>query len=123
MFKAPFHAAIEQGHAAVIDLLIEVCSNIDGRNEDGFTPLNATAYLGHAAIADQLISARCNIDIQNECDGSTSFYMAADQGHENVIKKLLVAQCNVNLQAKNGATPLHIDSQARDQSKCDWKTE
>ena len=103
----PLHAATEQGHAAVTELLIEARSNLDVRTEDGFMPLNTAAHLWHA-IADQLISARCNIDIQNECDGSTSLHMAANQGHATVIKKLLVAQCTVDLQAKNGATPLYV---------------
>ncbi len=58
----PVYCAAQNGHATVMELLIDARCDIDVQTNAGSTPLYIAAQKGHAAVKKQLIVGHCNIE-------------------------------------------------------------
>lgn len=95
------HAACEYGHDIVVaQLLSHNHLNIDGRNNDGFTPLLLAIIGYHPAIVEALISFDANVNLHG-VDNETPLYLAVKRDSASLVKVLLAADAAV------GLTPNH----------------
>ncbi|KAI1356915.1 hypothetical protein F5Y01DRAFT_301082 [Xylaria sp. FL0043] len=117
----PLSYAAEEGHEAIVKLLLEAKANPNLQNkfaeanpnlQDQFdqTPLSYAAEKGHEAIVKLLLEAKANPNLQNELGRTplsrTPLLYAITKEHEAIVKLLLAAGANPDLQDKWGETPL-----------------
>jgi Ankyrin repeats (3 copies) len=83
--------ASQQGHEAVVKLLLDSRADIDIDSKDRYdrTALSLAAQQGHEAMVKLLLDSKADIDIDSKDDeGRTALSWAAQQGHEAVVKLL-----------------------------------
>jgi hypothetical protein len=88
--KTPLHAAAENGHAEMIQLLLSKGADVNARTASGYTPLHLAAKNGHGLCARILLDAGANVNAQSD-NGETPLYLAAGNGHGEMVQ-LLVAR-------------------------------
>eukprot|EP01051_Picozoa_sp_SAG22_P012073 SAG22_NODE_1224_length_5119_cov_2.362550_3_plen_129_part_00 len=76
----PLFIAAQNGHLAVVKLLLDRGATIDQADNAGATPLHAAADIGHEAIAKLLLARGADRTVRFEPHGSPA-ELAASQGH------------------------------------------
>jgi ankyrin repeat protein len=107
--RTPLWKAAENGHEAVVKLLVEKGAKLNFKDMVGLTPLWAAAENGHEAIVKLLVEKGAEFDFTDTYDGQTPLWMAAKNGHEAVVKLLVENGAKLNFKDKyNDQTPLWI---------------
>ena len=78
---------------------------LDGRGEDGSTPLTVTIGREDAEWTGFLISKGANVDLPGK-DGDTPLIVAARVGFTDAVRWLLSKKARVDLANRSGETPL-----------------
>ena len=79
-------------------------TDINERDEYGFTPLHWAAKNGHTETVRDLIAAGANVDLANNSRW-TPLHWAAFYGHTDVFQALIAAGANVDLAEYSGMYP------------------
>ena len=103
-------AAAQEGHVALVKMLIKAGAKVDKANDDGCTPLYMAAQNGRMGAVKVLIKAKAKVN-RAANNGCTSLYMAAQDGNLGIVKALIKAKAKVNQPQKQGKTPLYQASQ------------
>lgn len=108
-FKAPLHLAIEEGHEAIIDFLlqsgavVDLCTLESGKQN---SPLMDAARTGEPELAGKLIRAGADVNKAGK-QGMTALHLAARRGDPILVQMLLEARADATLESKNG-TALYL---------------
>lgn len=94
------HAACEQGHAEIVELLLKAGADPNFRNKNFHTPLILACKAGNLKsvelLADKLgDQVRSNIDVS----GCSALLYAANAGHKNIVQYLLKIHLRLDDQA------------------------
>ncbi|TPX14029.1 uncharacterized protein E0L32_000423 [Thyridium curvatum] len=103
--RTPLSWAAENGHEAVIKLLLEKDAAVDIADEYGRTPLSWAVRNGHEAVVNLLLEKDAVVNITDPI-GRTPLSWAARNGHEAVVNLLLEKDAVVNITDPIGRTPL-----------------
>jgi len=80
-------------------------TQVNARDESGWTPLYGAVSEGYTEVAKLLLAKGANVNAGAE-GGWTPLHRAAIEGHTEVAKLLLAKGANVNAGAEGGWTPL-----------------
>ena len=81
--------AAEEGSVSKCRQLLAVGSDVEEKDEDGFTPLLNAAYFGHNEVCELLLDmGKANIE-ETTTDGATALMGAATKGHASTVALLL----------------------------------
>ncbi|EHK20561.1 uncharacterized protein TRIVIDRAFT_112704, partial [Trichoderma virens Gv29-8] len=84
-----FRWAVEDGHAEIVELLLEGGTNATVANEGGWMPLHAAASKGHVDVVRLLLDmGKVDVDSKNG-DGCTALRLASEREHEDIVQLLL----------------------------------
>ena len=104
----PLMYAVQNGHTAVVEVLLDHGSDVNLANQRGETPLMAAAGHGRLDVA-RLIMARMghhvNVNARNNA-GATALMYAMRHGHAAIAEVLLDHGADVNLANQHSETPL-----------------
>ncbi len=112
----PLHGAAGNGHAEVVDLLINNGADANALNDVSKTPLhkalsNRPGYLFSPSrfvdVAAMLLKAGAGVDSKDD-DGNTPLHLATENGLKSVIKLLLENGADPSARNNNNETPLHL---------------
>ncbi|GAA5826059.1 hypothetical protein JCM5353_004197 [Sporobolomyces roseus] len=102
---SPQHLAAREGHAGVLDLLVEATRGFSGIDvADKYsqaTPLSHAASEGHVDSVRVLLKAGSDVHAQDEFR-RTPIHYAAWQGHIEIVNLLLAAGATLEHQDQNG---------------------
>ncbi|XP_075168380.1 ankyrin repeat domain containing protein 6 diego [Haematobia irritans] len=111
--NTPLHEAARRGYSRCVTILckslclIEIKSNINIKNNYGFSALHLAAQNGHNQCCRELILRGSNLNTLNKY-GDSPLHTACRYGHVAVARILISAFCDKNVQNNNGDTALHI---------------
>ena len=97
--------AAMNGHAQVVDLLLQNNASVNITDPARNTALNLAAVRGAADIVEALVRAHANVNLANGV-GETPLFSAARSGQVRVVEVLLRAGADVNQADFTGRTPL-----------------
>lgn len=109
----PLHWAAYNDHDALVKVLLALGSNINERDQHGYTPLLLAAMMGNILTVQVLLAHRADINANNR-NGDTAILLAAHHGHVFIVQVLLnagadvTAGANINKANLFGNTALHM---------------
>jgi ankyrin repeat protein len=106
--QTPLMWAAENGHEAVVKLLLEKGAQLETKDEDGHTPLLYATENGHEAVVKLLLEKGAELETKDEDSnyGQMLLSCAARKGYEAVVKLLLEKGAGLETKSRNGQTPL-----------------
>ncbi|CVL03942.1 related to ankyrin [Fusarium proliferatum] len=99
--------AANNGHIAVVEMLVENGANINLGDYLSLTPLSRACVSGHATIAGILLQNHAQVDSKDDL-GRTPLSHAAEHGNTAIIQLLLDNNAEVDSKDDWGQTPLLI---------------
>ena len=104
----------------VIAALIQGGADVNGRDEEGMTPLMWAVTNNAPEVVNVLLDAGANVDEREDSLGRTALMLAADREDSNpeVVKALLDAGANANVMDKYECT---AEKYARNRNKVNWR--
>mmetsp|Transcript_49473 Transcript_49473/g.117734 ORF Transcript_49473/g.117734 Transcript_49473/m.117734 type:complete len:640 (-) Transcript_49473:141-2060(-) len=104
--ETPLACAASRGNASILQLLVDVGSDIRQPNFWGQSPLHLAANGGYTAAVELLL--RCSADIDSLAqDLSTPLFSAAERGSGPTCKMLLANKASLEVHAANGRGVIH----------------
>jgi ankyrin repeat protein len=103
----PLQCAAENGHLAIVQLLLQRGANPNKADDYNRTPLYFAAQEKHEAIVNELLANQALPNISNS-DCETPLHVAADSGQLNIALLLLENGADPNSTNINGCSPLHL---------------
>ncbi len=101
-----FHLTACMGDLIRVKSLVEQGTDVDAKDELGWTPLYWATSMGRTRVAEFLVSKGADVTLQTE-DGNTPLHKAAKAGEHKLVEFFVSKGADVNAQDKRGNTPLH----------------
>jgi len=99
------HALAVAGNKYGVRLLLEQESDVDARDDEGWTAMQRAAYTGQSTIVQMLLGAGADVKCSSGYYGN-ALQCAALQGHEELVRSLIDGGANVNQQGGYHGTAL-----------------
>ncbi|EAQ84384.1 hypothetical protein CHGG_08398 [Chaetomium globosum CBS 148.51] len=107
----PLWLASQQGHARIVEFLLEHNANPDARTIDTFHyPIHEAAHKGHTDTVAALVRHKARVNVV-ERGGWSPLILATQQGHGEIVRLLIDNGADVNLGNQQGATALWVAAQ------------
>ena len=120
--ETPLITAAENGHKAMVELLLERGADINAKDKRGMTALHLAAQHGFQAVVETLIAHRADVNAQDE-NRRTPLAVAAAYKRDAVVQQLLQAARIPIWWTATGrrASPMPREAVRQNPSKCFWR--
>ena len=111
LMAQPIHAASWNGHAEIVQMLLDAGAGVDMLDEWGFTPLMTAAEVGDKQIVILLLEAGADVDRATRCTycmNETALLIAVQYGHVAVVSELLEAGADKSIELSDGRNALFL---------------
>lgn len=105
--RIPLLLAAQEGHLAVVEVLLESGSPIEARAHDGKTSLRMAALEGHKDLVHYLLMHGANQEYR-DADGRSTLYVLALENHVEMAQVFLENGTNTESADLEGRSPLHV---------------
>jgi ankyrin repeat protein len=102
--------AAGEGHAAVVDALLQAGARPDQADAEGWTARMLATENGHITVVQALLQAGAAVN-QARSNGENALMFAAENGYLATVQALLQAGAGVGQPKSNGATALTFAAQ------------
>ncbi|TYQ23469.1 ankyrin repeat domain-containing protein [Pseudanabaena sp. UWO310] len=96
--------ALQEGHAAIVDLLLEKTSDLNQRDGLGLTALMIASEKGHLEIVKRLVAENADVNVVAKKNSALS--IAIDCKHEEIAKFLIESGADYQIKDDEGQTLL-----------------
>ena len=104
------HDAAAQGNLRMLELLLRLGADPNGKTRGGHTPLYSAAnecrLTGGGDVVRALVRAGAQVDARSDAQHGTALHMAARRGNTEVAEALIGCGADINARDKAGVTPL-----------------
>ncbi|XP_046339514.1 uncharacterized protein LOC124120681 [Haliotis rufescens] len=97
------HMACYGGNKAIVKHLLSP-SNINTRDQEGWTPIMIAAHCGHQNVFDLLVSEEANLKV-HDTNGDSLLHLACQGGNKAIVQHL-VSPSNIDTRGQNRCTPV-----------------
>jgi serine/threonine-protein phosphatase 6 regulatory ankyrin repeat subunit B len=97
--------AASNGHTATVQVLLAKGADVEGDNDDGWTPLLYAAQHGYTDTVQALLALGVDVNTRSG-SGRTALMAAAKQSSTEIVQALLAKGADVNAEDKEGTTAL-----------------
>ena len=101
------HVAARLGSIQAVKQHIATGTDVNAKEEDGWTPLHYAAFKGSKEIVELLIAEGANVNAKNGI-GYTPLHLAVVVGHDEIIDVLITNDTDVNAKTDDGRTALDL---------------
>ena len=98
--------AAHYGHVKIVELLLQLGMDINGRSRDNGTALHGAAEYDQVEVVEVLQKHGCDVNAQDD-NRQTALHNAAWNGFHRTVEVLLKNGAKVNLKGFKGQTALH----------------
>jgi ankyrin repeat protein len=85
------HLAASEGHAPLIEILVQFTAQVDSRTNVFRTPLHIACLRGNLSVIQALVQHKADINAK-DIDGNTPCHFCSEYGHRYCLKFLLTRQ-------------------------------
>ncbi|XP_068620849.1 ankyrin repeat domain-containing protein 50 [Battus philenor] len=107
--RTALHYAVEQGHAGIVQLLINAGCKVEITAGDGLTPLHIAVMKNYVEVAKLLIAAGSNVNYKTH-EKMTPLHFAASRGFYELVKILVANGAYIEARDTSERTPLYLAS-------------
>ena len=108
----PLHYASENGHADIVNVLLENGVEVDATDEYGETPLFRASRNGFIEVLNALLNEGADFNVTTEY-GDTPLHHASLNGHTKVVEELLERGAEVDAIGMDNKTPEDLAEENR----------
>ncbi|KAI9861085.1 MAG: hypothetical protein M1813_005514 [Trichoglossum hirsutum] len=105
-------ADINNGHKAVVQLVVEKGADINVRDGEGWTALHRAVKAEAVVVVQLLVEKGANINTKDN-EGRVALHWAAQNGHVAVVQLLVEKRVDTNVKHNRGLTALHLAAYER----------
>ena len=99
------HMAAIAGHIEAVKQHLAAGTDVNAKNDNGWTPLHYAAYGGHKEIAELLIDNNADVSAKDQSRTTPLHYVVAG-GHKKAAELLIANGADVNAKTDDGDTPV-----------------
>ncbi|XP_058793747.1 serine/threonine-protein phosphatase 6 regulatory ankyrin repeat subunit A-like [Phymastichus coffea] len=104
----PLFLAVEKGHLAVVESLLEANARVNALAADGKTPLYVGLEFDRHEIVNVLLEHGANVHVRDNTNSSTLLHTAARYDNKIMIEKLIAIGADIHSRDISGKTPLQV---------------
>jgi ankyrin repeat protein len=112
-FADPIHDAAKNGDLAGVQAELDKGTDVNAKDEWGWTPLHSAAGIGHKETVELLISEGADVNAMTNT-GWTPLHLAGSGGQKEIAELLIANGANVNAKRGGGKTPLDLAGEVYD---------
>ena len=102
------HEAAETGNIDVVKQHLAAGTDVNAKDEDGYTPLHFAVANDDKELAELLIAAGADMNAKTDMFEETPLHVAVVLGNKEIVELLIAKGADVNSMNENGQTPLDL---------------
>ena len=104
----PLHNAAVQNNIPMVEKLIELCCEVNAKNDKGQTALHLAILAGSTPIVRLLLAAKAEVNTYTAHEMMSPLHLSCEGGYRKISEMLLEAGALVDVKNFMERTPLHL---------------